>query len=207
MTTQDMTARIASSDNRGNVPPEVRASDAERRQVSALLKQACVEGRLTLDEFSDRTSQVLAARTRADLDSVTRDLPVVTSPSSASGAARLAQRPAVSSTVAFLSSAERTGAWRVAEESRVISVMGSTKLDLRRAHISAPVTVIRANVIMGSLNVIVPEGTEVELEATAVMGSRTVRLKGTPAGPGAPVVRIEGFILMGDVTVRDRPSR
>ena len=39
------------------------------------------------------------------------------------------------------------------------------------------------------------------------MKDPSVTAQDMTAGPGAPVVRIEGFILMGDVTVRDRPSR
>lgn len=57
--------------------PEIRASDREREQTTALLKQACVEGRLTLDEFGQRVQQVLAARTRGALQEIVRDLPVV----------------------------------------------------------------------------------------------------------------------------------
>jgi predicted membrane protein len=87
----------------------------------------------------------------------------------------------------------------------VIALMGGCKLDLRRVTISGPLTVIRAYVVMGNVNVIVPEGVEVELDGLAVMGSRSLKLKGAPAQPGAPVVRIEGLVLMGDLTVRDRP--
>lgn len=179
-----------------------RASDAERRAVSDRLKQACVEGRLSLDEFGDRVGRALAARTHAELDSLTADLP-----STAAGTPSLAadHRTAVSSTFAFMSSADRTGRWRIGRESRVIAVMGGCKLDLRHVTISAPLTVIRAYVVMGNVNVIVPEGVEVELEALAVMGSRSIKLKGAPPEHGAPVVRIEGIVLMGDLTVRDKP--
>ncbi|HEU5318618.1 MAG TPA: DUF1707 domain-containing protein [Chloroflexota bacterium] len=180
----------------------VRASDAERRETTERLKRACVEGRLTLDEFGERVERALALRTRGDLDALTADLPVT-----AGGGAvvRADQRTAVSTTLAFMSSADRTGRWRIDEQSRVIAVMGACKLDLRSVTISAPATVIRAYVLMGNVNVIVPEGVEVELDGLAVMGSRSMKLKGPAAAPGAPVVRIEGWVLMGDLTVRDRP--
>jgi hypothetical protein len=187
----------------------VRASDAERRETTERLKRACVEGRLTLDEFGERVERALAVRTRGDLDALTADLPV-TAVSGAVAAvgeavARVDHRTAVSTTLALMSSADRTGRWRIGEESRVIAVMGGCKLDLRSATISAPVTVIRAYVLMGNVNVIVPEGVEVELDGLAVMGSRSMKLKGPPAAAAAPVVRIEGWVLMGDLTVRDRP--
>ena len=188
--------------------PELRASDAERQQLTARLKQACVEGRLTLDEFGERTALAVRARTRAELESLTRDLPAVSAHAAglATTSPAALSRPAVSQTLAILSSADRTGAWRIGEQSRAIAVMGSCKLDLRRAAISAAVTTIDVRVVMGSVNVIVPEGVEVDLDATTIMGSRTAKLKGPPPQPGAPLIIIRGLVVMGDVTVRDKPG-
>jgi len=187
--------------------PAIRASDAERRRLTDLLKQACVEGRLTLDEFGERMDRAIKARTRAELDELTNDLPTGAQGTELATTSRASlTRPAVSRTLAILSSADRTGVWRIGEHSRVIAVMGGCKLDLRRAAISAPVTTIKVHVVMGNLNVIVPEGVEVDLDATTIMGSRTMRLKGAPPAPGAPVIVIQGLVLMGDLTVRDKPQ-
>ena len=183
--------------------PAIRVSDAERQRATAHLKQACVEGRITLEEFGERVGWALAARTRGDLDALTADLPVLGT--GAALAATDSGRRAISSTLALLSSVERNGSWQVAERSRVIAMMAACKLDLRHAAISAPLTTIRAQVVMGSLNVIVPEGVEVELDAMVVAGSQSRRISGPPPGPNAPVIRIEGFVLMGDLTVRSRP--
>jgi hypothetical protein len=46
----------------------VRASDAERDAVVGRLNQAVGEGRVTMDEFSERLGLAYAARTRGDLD-------------------------------------------------------------------------------------------------------------------------------------------
>jgi hypothetical protein len=51
------------------------ASDAEREQAVARLRDASAEGRLTLDELSARTDVAYAARTHAELVRVTADLP------------------------------------------------------------------------------------------------------------------------------------
>src|SRR5262252_4057513 len=171
--------------------PPILASDAERERTSEVLRQASVEGRLTLDEFSERVEQALAARTRDELQAVTRDLQA------------MAPRPPVRSSVSIMSGVERKGFWRVDEETLAVAVMGSCKLDLRGAAISAPVTTINAYSLMGSVDVIVPFGVEVELEGVAIMGSKESKLKGPPPGPGAPVVRVNAFVLMGSVIVRD----
>ena len=52
-----------------------RASHADREQVIGTLKAAFVQGRLGKDELNARVGQALAARTYADLATLTADLP------------------------------------------------------------------------------------------------------------------------------------
>jgi len=54
----------------------IRASDMDRESVVAILREAHAEGRLTLDEFEERTSAAYAAKTWGDLEDLTADLPV-----------------------------------------------------------------------------------------------------------------------------------
>ena len=69
----------------------VRVGDADRDAAAAQLREHYTSGRLTLDELNERLDQAFAARTRADLNAVTRDLPLVGIPSAGSpaGATRL----------------------------------------------------------------------------------------------------------------------
>jgi hypothetical protein len=53
----------------------LRISDAEREQAAAVLGEHYAQGRLTVEEHSERLDRIWAARTRADLDPVFRDLP------------------------------------------------------------------------------------------------------------------------------------
>lgn len=53
----------------------IRASDQERESVVDVLRDAYTEGRLTLDEFEERTSAAYASKTWADLRELTADLP------------------------------------------------------------------------------------------------------------------------------------
>ncbi|MGW2836239.1 DUF1707 SHOCT-like domain-containing protein [Streptomyces sp. NPDC001493] len=55
--------------------PLVRASDAERDRTEARLKHHYAVGRLTLPELEERVGAACVARTRAQLDSLLRDLP------------------------------------------------------------------------------------------------------------------------------------
>jgi hypothetical protein len=49
--------------------------------------------------------------------------------------------------------------------------------------------------------VIVPPGVDVDLSAVAIMGNRSDRSR-SEGRPGAPLVRVNGVVLMGNVFVR-----
>jgi hypothetical protein len=66
----------------------LRASHTERERTVDALKAAYVQDRLTMDEFDDRLGQALAARTYAELATLTEDIPV------APAVARPPRRPA-----------------------------------------------------------------------------------------------------------------
>ena len=55
----------------------VRVGDADREAIAAQLREHYADGRLTLEELNERLDQVFAAKTKADLNTVTRDLPQV----------------------------------------------------------------------------------------------------------------------------------
>src|ERR1700722_20889476 len=52
-----------------------RVADADRDRTVTQLRESVVEGRLTLDEFSERVGIALQAKTRSDLLAVMADLP------------------------------------------------------------------------------------------------------------------------------------
>jgi hypothetical protein len=54
----------------------IRASDQERESVVDVLREAFTDGRLTLEEFEERTATAYAAKTWTDLRVLTSDLPV-----------------------------------------------------------------------------------------------------------------------------------
>lgn len=53
----------------------IRASDVDREVVVATLRDAYTAGRLTLEEFDERTSAAYASKTWGDLRRLTEDLP------------------------------------------------------------------------------------------------------------------------------------
>ena len=60
----------------------IRVSDVERDQAAAELSEHYQAGRLTLEEFDDRSSLALRARTGSDLVALFADLPTTVVPAS-----------------------------------------------------------------------------------------------------------------------------
>jgi hypothetical protein len=180
-------------------PGEMRASDAEREQVVERLREASVEGRLTLAELTERTEAAYLARTHAELAQVTADLP--------GGAPAPRPRPVKTPgkvktwVVAVMGDAKRNGTWRIDQEIGAVSVMGDVTLDLRQAEVRTPEVEITATCVMGDLKIIVPDGVDVELSGVAIMGDKKVQVVEAPAGQNAPVVKVRAFVLMGDVKI------
>ena len=74
------TRRCRTSNVSAVTQPGVRASDADRQRVVADLERHTAEGRLSLDEFSERVGRVYTATTQADLTRITHDLPAAAPP-------------------------------------------------------------------------------------------------------------------------------
>lgn len=57
--------------------PRMRVSDAERQDAIADLERHTHDGRLTLEEFDERSRKAWDAQTGVELDTVTSDLPAL----------------------------------------------------------------------------------------------------------------------------------
>ena len=179
---------------------ELRASDADRETTVTRLQEAGGEGRITFEEVAERVEQADGARTRAELERLTADLPA-TAP--ATGVS--AERKPRGWVVAVMGGAERKGRWRPAETTNVISVMAGAVVDLREAEIGSEVH-ISAWTLMGGIEVVVPDGVGVEMNGFAFMGSNAGP-KPAELPPGAPVVRVRAYSLMGGVGISRKPPR
>ena len=183
-----------------------RASDAEREAVVARLRDAAAEGRLTVEELAQRIDAAYDARTRAELEPLTADLPApapgaAPAPVAAPGPAPPA-RAAPKLLLGIMGGGDHKGRWRVPARMTVVNVMGGADLDLRDAVLEAPEVEITVWSLMGGSTITVPEGVHVELGGYALMGGNDLRLEGGRPAPGAPVVRVRAWSLMGGTDVR-----
>jgi hypothetical protein len=187
---------------------EFRLSDAERLDVIERLQQAAGEGRLTLDEFSDRVDRVFAAQTASALAPLLVDLPVpVLAPAPLPlPPPRRRSRRRRRRVVAVLGASDRKGRWHLHRRTTAFALMGGVTLDLRGAAIDDPVVDIRCWAIMGGVDVIVPEGVPVDFAGFVLMGGRDEKIAAVPERPDAPTLRVRGYGLWGAVDVTSKPQ-
>jgi hypothetical protein len=57
--------------------PDTRVSDAEREKLAQTLREHAAQGRLSVDELSERLDRAYAARTQGELSALVADLPSV----------------------------------------------------------------------------------------------------------------------------------
>ena len=193
-------------------PRQLRAADADRDRTAEVLRRAASEGRITFDELDERVSRAYAAKTFADLEAVTSDLPGPGVKPPAPATARYqpqevpAGTPAPSLSLAIMSGARRAGPWLVPPAYTAVAIMGGVELDLRDARFAAAEVTIRAFCLMGGVSITVPEDMAVDVSGIGIMGGFDHRASG-PGAPGAPHLRVVGFALMGGVDVRRKPAR
>lgn len=195
----------------------IRISNEDREKVAQILHSAMAEGRLEMSELEERLDAVYAAKTFADLEPVTRDLPVqsphaVALPSHAPIPVSSSNRitPGVptgpTQSIAIMSGVERKGEWVVPAHHNVVAVMGGVDIDLTQARFSAAETTIQVFAFWGGVEIKVPDDIHVQVDGIGFMGAFEDKSLGAPA-PGRPVVRITGFALMAGVEVRPLKRR
>lgn len=186
-------------------PPDIRASDAERDATIERLRDAAAEGRLTLEELTDRIEAAAQARTRGELDEVTRDLPAPGG-IAVTGSAAPPVPAGRAKQSSFFGDVRRSGSWTVPAAGRWETVFGDVVLDLREARIPSAELQIDAGTVFGDIDLLVPEGVIVEVRARTFFGD--VRQEaGDTGSPGAPRIVLVGATIFGDVRVRHQRLR
>jgi hypothetical protein len=187
-------------------PPPVLASDAERDQSVELLRAAVVDGRLTLEEFTERVELAQAARTDLELSALSRDLPAVR-PGAAAPArtSAVSDAPAAERHRAFCSRISRSGPWSLPAHGSYSSIFGTIDLDLRQARLTADVTELDVFNLFGTVTVIVPEGVEVSVDGGGLFASQMIDSPQVPPVRDAPQLRIHASGPGGTLHVRSKP--
>jgi Cell wall-active antibiotics response 4TMS YvqF/Domain of unknown function (DUF1707) len=172
----------------------MQATTEHRDRVIAQLSTDFAADRFDVDELDRRVTLAHAAESPGALEALVSDLgpprPTTT-----------ALVPAKQLRVVF-GSVERVGPWQVPSQLAARVVCGNLVLDLREAQLPAGGVTIDVNVTMGNLEILVPPGIAIDLDATPVLGN--VEDRSETRGATAYLVRITGRVRLGNVEVSTR---
>lgn len=197
----------------------IRASDADRQRVAEVLRDAAGEGRLTLEELDERLDGVFAAKTYAELERFTSDLPANFAASAALATTAAAPKAVAANgrvtggtarhsfSVAVLSGATRRGAWLVPPAYTAVAFMGGVQLDLRDARFTQREVTIRAFAMMGGIEIIAPDDVTVVVDGIGIMGGFDDQCNHVEPVPGQPTIRVTGLAFWGGVEVKRKARK
>lgn len=194
--------------------PGVRPTQAQRERVATQLREAFVDDRLTLDEYSDRLSVAYHADSDAELAELVEDLPAAEEPAAAEPerAAPPAARPASQQT---LGERIRAGIGAVAFPLAIlgffgfglggipdeVAIMGGTELTSQQVLDNGGE--VNVATLMGGAEIDLTDlqpGDEVTIDGASVMGGMNIEVD-----PGTRV-NMGGLAIMGGRSVEDLPA-
>ena len=154
-----------------------------------------------VEEYERRVALAHDAESPAALDALVRDLVPSYGLAIDAASSRALVNPTSHALVpakrlrVIFGSIERVGPWTVPSQMTARVVCGHVLLDLRDATLS-PVTTIEVNVTMGNVEILVPPGVAVEMDASPMLGNVEDR---TEPGVATNLVRITGRVKLGNV--------
>ena len=184
----------------------LRASHADRDQVTEVLRVAAGDGRLSPEELDERLELALSARTYDELAAVIADLPAAGTAVSGMPLSPVTGAPAPKDLIKLHCSsgnAERRGRWVVPSRMDLKVTSGGITLDFGEAVITQPTLRIDAEVRSGHITLITKPGIVVDMDDVTVRSGH-VKVR-APWGPDVPVllrVDIAGSCGSGHITAR-----
>ena len=178
-------------------PRNLRASDADRDRVLALLAEAAGDGRLTAEEHAERVQQACTARTLGDLAELTADLAAPSAQPVRLDGGRIIS--------GVFGPARRDGRWVVPESLTVTAVAGEVEIDFTQAILQASRVRLYGTVMGGRLRIVVPDGVSVVMTGHTVLGRKRGFPKTPPVSDPAAVIEVRVLVLGGEVIVVTPP--
>jgi Domain of unknown function (DUF1707)/Cell wall-active antibiotics response 4TMS YvqF len=191
-----------------NPNSRLRASDADREQAADVLNTALAEGRLTVNEHSERLDAIYLAKTQAELVPLLDDLPakgtaVTPVPRTDLEPARKGRH----TIVAIFGGASRKGNWHVEPKMSAVTMFGGVELDFRDVQLPAQEIALNCTCIFGGIEVTVPPEMRIVDSGIAIFGGRDISSDAEADNPDAPVLRLSGLTLFGGVSAKRKQRK
>jgi hypothetical protein len=183
--------------------------EVDRERTIQALCAHYASDHLTTQELELRFEKAYKAHDAAELQTLLINLPALPpmvpapfysmAPQRASGSVGTPEKRYL----AVMSEVKKTGEWIVSPRTVATAIMGNIRLDLRDALLPGTDMEIEATAIMGEVRVIVPPGVRLECDGFAFMGEFASHHSGADTMNG-PTLRIHGSSVMGSVGVETR---
>lgn len=161
------------------------------------LRDAAAEGRIDLDELDERLERALTAKTYAELDALTADLPSPPAP---------ADLPPLELKGGLHGASRGPGRWEVPAHVIARGGLSGVKLDFSRAECRLPEVTVEVYGEAAGVTIVLPDGWAADTIAMDP-GIGGLRDSTTPDRlPGTPLIRLTGTGGMAGVVVR-HPNR
>ncbi len=193
----------------GNSADDLRVGTPERERAIELLNGSFANGYLEIDEFEERSTEVLSARTRGELRASLRQLPAQPQlfpdeVTAAPVAARAGGKPLTLN--ADWDTKRRKGKWKVPAEIVVTSQGGTIDLDFVLAEFTAPVVELAVQATVATIKIKLGRDQGIAYDDLATTGWSTVKDKaGEPVRVGGPVIVLTGHVGAASSVIIKRP--
>jgi len=190
--------------------------DQLRNEVIERLTLNFAHDKLKEADFEERLSRATGATSRSELISLVDDLPEQlqadnlgrTSVEDGSRAVRINRGPVKEqgALVAILSGASRKGVWKPPRRLHLVALLGGVELDFTRAEMPPEGTEITVITLMGGVDILVPEGLNVDCAGIPLLGGFDDSSAGL-INDRPPTLKVRGVAFMGGVSVHSRSHR
>lgn len=170
-------------------------TDADRQFRIDQVQHALAQDAIEFDQVDDYFEEIYRASTRQELDSAVSNLPVVAQPPPPASARHLAPLNSFS-----LIGDIKIGGWLAfGPVLNANCMIGDVVIDVSSASIPPEGLEINARALIGDTKIILPDGARVQSNVVSVIGDRKEII--VEPMPGGPLIRINGFRLIGDVKI------
>jgi hypothetical protein len=199
------------------VTPNDRPLDALREETVDQLIMNYGHGKLSRQAFERRLDEALETKSHDKLLELTKDLDLkadrqYATQKKAELGIRMEEHPTnaddVEHMINIFGGSNRSGAWDVPREIRMINIFGGAELDFSDARFTAQTTHITMFCMFGGASFRVREGMRTISKAVCIFGGVDNRAPST-TDPNAPTLYIHGIALFGgaDIRVKKTPKQ
>lgn len=180
-----------------------------RERVIQALTDAFANDLISVAELEDRLEKVYRASTAAEAEALVVGLRPLAGAQVAQAQQRNVERAEVVGPtraerfLSIFSSQSRRGVWTVPRALDVVALFSDTTLDLTHASLPADIVDLDVSVIFANMRIVVPAGLRVvnRVGAFAANVESEPALDLAPMKPGAPVIRITGNAVFGNLEI------